>query len=155
MTWLIIFGLIFLGLLLVFLEVAFLPGLIVGIAGGALTISGVVMAYSEFGMTIGNYTLLGSFVANIILIFAGLKFVAKKFSLKDNIGSKVNLLDNDKVRAGDTGTSFTALRPNGKALINGERMEVYSTGEYIDKDAKIVVAKIAEDKIFVRQHNVQ
>lgn len=155
MTWMIIFGLIFIGLLLVFVEVIFIPGTtVVGIIGGVLMIIGIYFVYKEYGNEIGNYTLGFSVLANVILLIVGFKFItSNKATLNASIDSKVNILDLEKIKIGDNGTTFTVLRPNGKAIINGERVEVYSVGEYIDKDTSVEVSKIADNKIFVKPKN--
>ena len=50
---------------------------------------------------------------------------------------------------GKTGTSVTVLRPSGIALIGGERVDVVTHGEFIDKDAPLRVVEIEGGRIVV------
>jgi membrane-bound serine protease (ClpP class) len=71
--------------------------------------------------------------------------------LKTNIDSKVNVIDDIKVKVGDTGKADSRLVPAGKAFINGEYFEVRTTGEFIDPGTELVVTKVEFNKIFVKR----
>ncbi|MBF0780491.1 MULTISPECIES: NfeD family protein [unclassified Granulicatella] len=51
------------------------------------------------------------------------------------------------------GVSLTSLRPVGKAKINGDEIEVITSGEMIDANEAIVVYKVEGNKILVRRDN--
>ena len=53
--------------------------------------------------------------------------------------------------AGKRGTAASPLRPAGIALIEGERVDVVSQGEYIAADAPIEVVRVDGNRIVVRQ----
>ena len=61
-----------------------------------------------------------------------------------SIISKNNLL-------GVEGVAFTSLRPSGTVLINDERVDVVTGGEYVEKDEKIQVISVEGRKIVVRK----
>ena len=61
--------------------------------------------------------------------------------------------DPAKIKVGDSGKTFSDLKPNGKAVINEERTEVYSTGEYVDREVDVEVIRIEEGKIYVKPKN--
>jgi membrane-bound serine protease (ClpP class) len=63
------------------------------------------------------------------------------------------LPEQTSAKVGEEGVTVSQLRPNGKALINDEKMEVYSLGEYVDINVKVKVIKIADSKIFVKPIN--
>ena len=49
------------------------------------------------------------------------------------------------------GTAVTILRPAGMALIDGKRVDVVTRGEYIEKDAAIIVTAVTGNQIIVRK----
>lgn len=54
---------------------------------------------------------------------------------------------------GKKGKVIAPLRPAGTAVIDGERVDVVSFGDYINKDAEIEVVKIEGSKLLVKQIN--
>ena len=53
---------------------------------------------------------------------------------------------------GKKGKVIAPLRPAGTALIDGERVDVVSFGDYIDKDSEIEVVKIEGSKLLVKKY---
>jgi len=152
MSLVIIIVFIALGLIFIFVEIFLIPGTaFVGVLGAILAIAGVVLAYAQLGTAAGNIALAVSSVGFLAMLFTGFKRISEmKWGLKENIQSRVNVLEEDLVKVGDEGIAFSDLRPGGKALINDLRLEVYSTGEFISKDAKIAVTKVTSNKIYVK-----
>ncbi len=147
-------GVILLGLLIVVVEIFFLPGTtVIGILGGIIVVAGLYLAFAEHGTKTGSIMLLCTLVMTCILVYGGFKtYSSGKIALKDVIGSKTNLLE-ESIAQGDEGVTVTHLKMNGKAMIKGKKVEVFSQGEYIESGKKIKVVKIAENKIFVKQLN--
>ena len=143
---------ILLGLLLVVTEIFLTPGTtFVGIAGLIVLGIGIYYSFAEYGLTIGASVLLGSALLIGLLTYKGIQRMENsQFSVKATIDSKVNEFDYSNIDVGDEGTTITALRPEGKAYINDDRVTVFSNGEYIDPDSTIVVIKIVDNKIFVQ-----
>lgn len=52
---------------------------------------------------------------------------------------------------GDCGKTLTRLRPAGKAMINGRRMDVIAQGEMIDEGRMVEVVEIEGIRIVVRE----
>ena len=52
---------------------------------------------------------------------------------------------------GKRGTTVTALRPSGIAMIDGVRVDVSSEAEFIDKDAEIEVVSTDGMKVLVKR----
>jgi membrane-bound ClpP family serine protease len=50
---------------------------------------------------------------------------------------------------GKEGVAVTNLRPSGIALIDGRRLDVVSRGEYIEKNAPIIVSAVTGNQIIV------
>ncbi len=68
--WTLIVALILIGLLLVILEIVFVPGTtIVGLAGVVLAGVGILFAYREFGNETGWYVLLGTAGLTAVALF--------------------------------------------------------------------------------------
>ena len=152
MTFGFIVAIILLGLLLVFFEIFLIPGTsLFGIAGGIALVAGVIMIYSYYGSKWGNIAAAITFVALIIAVIAGFRVIqSNKLGMNAEITGKVNELEK-QYKVGDKGTAVTEFRPNGKGLFSGNKIEVYSTGEYIQRDSEIEIIKITNDKIFVKQ----
>ena len=51
-----------------------------------------------------------------------------------------------------SGSTFSPLRPAGIAVIDGERVDVVSDGEFIDAGMPIVVTRVDGNRIVVRRH---
>ena len=147
----IIGALILLGLALVFLEIFFIPGTtLFGIAGGVALIIGVSLVYVYFGNDWGHRILLGSLVAVVIAILLGFRVIqSNKLAMKAQVDGRVNELQTS-VMVGDIGHTVSVLRPNGKANFNGTKAEVYSQGDYIERDSQVIITRITSDKIFVK-----
>ena len=149
--WLVIAALILAGLLLIIVEVVFIPGTtVVGLLGLIFTIVGIVFGYSHFGSEIGFYILLGStFAAAGALYLSFRKGAWKKFSHQSSIDSKVNEGIADHLTAGEEGTSTSVLRPMGSAEFNGKIFEVKTNGEFVNNGVRIRIVKIRLNDILV------
>jgi len=72
----------------------------------------------------------------------------KKIALNDAIDSRINEIK-ETIEVGDIGITISKLAPAGKGLIQGEVVEIHSTGELIEKNVKVKVVKIEGYKIYV------
>lgn len=143
--------LIFLGLLLLLIEFAVIPGVtIAGIGGFVLLGLSVYIAFAEYGTGIGFLTLTFVLVASPLLIVYFFKSKSgKKMVLESLIDGKVETVDNEKIHVGDTGKTVGRLAPSGKVKINGEVLEAQSVSGYVDHNTEIKVIKILTNKIIV------
>jgi membrane-bound ClpP family serine protease len=71
--------------------------------------------------------------------------------LNTKIDSKVNEVDESKIKVGSEGMTVSRLAPGGKAVFDGEVAEVFSSHDFIDENREIVVLKIEGSKITVKQ----
>ena len=101
----------------------------------------------------------GFVVADVILIpisvIVGLKLLAKspatlrkELSSEDGVTSQPSEMEK---YIGMEGVAVTDLRLAGTAVINGKRLDVVSRGEYLEKDARIVVSAVTGNQIIVRE----
>ncbi|WP_372936526.1 NfeD family protein [Mariniphaga sediminis] len=147
--------LILLGLLLLLIEFAVIPGVtIAGIGGFVLLGISVYIAFTEYGTGIGFLTLTFVLIASPLLIFYFFKSkTGKKMVLDSLIDGKVETVDAQKIQVGDTGKTIGRLAPSGKVKVSGEVVEAQSTGAFIDHNTEIKVLKILTNKIIVEPVN--
>jgi len=153
MSWTVIIVLIVIGLLFLLLEVMVVPGTtLVGILGFILMVIGIWQAYTLYGRPAGHYTIAATVVATVIVLTLALKSKTwKRLMLKTKIEGKVNIIEESKVKAGDSGITISRLAPAGNARINNVLYEVHSTGAFIDEGIEIVIVKIDQNQIIVKQ----
>ncbi len=152
MFWLVVVTLILIGLAFLLLEILVIPGTgVAGIIGFILLGIGVWQAYDYYGTYTGHWVLAGTFVGTIAVLAYSLRAKTwRRVALKSAISSRVNILDEEKLKPGDSGKSISRLAPMGKALIGTEYYEVRTLGEFIDPGEDIVIEKIEDHKIFVK-----
>lgn len=155
MTLFAIILLILLGLLLLLIEFAVIPGVTIAGIGGFLLLGGsVYIAFTQYGTGAGFITLAIVLVAAPAMIYYFFKSKSgKKMILESNITGKVETFNIEKITVGDLGKSIGRLAPSGKAKINGEVVEAQSTGSFIDHNTEIRVLKILSNKIIVEPIN--
>ena len=153
MNWILIATFIIIGLIFLALEILVIPGVgIAGIIGFILIIVGVWQTYAGHGMMAGHLVLAGTFVLTISTLVLSLRGKTwRKLALSTAIDSKVNVIDEENLKPGDTGRTVSRLAPMGKALINGEFYEVSTNGDFIDQQTEVVVLKIDHNKIIVKR----
>ncbi|MBQ7711186.1 MAG: hypothetical protein IJT39_05090 [Bacteroidales bacterium] len=143
---------LFVGLLLLTLEIVALPGGIAGVAGIAIMGFGIWQCYSLYGVTAGHWALLCCIVACVILLIIFMKSKTwKRFSLNDESDSKVNQIDNHNIHVGSRGSTVARLAPTGKALIDGELVEVHAINQFIDPNKPIEVVSVEGYRIDVKE----
>ncbi len=153
MSWTVIIVLIVIGLVFLLLEVLVVPGTtVVGILGFVLMVIGIWQAYTLYGKPAGHYTIAATVLATIIVLVIALKSKTwQRLMLKSKIDGKVNIVEESKVKVGDSGLTITRLAPAGNARINNVLYEVHSTGTFIDEGTEILIVKIDQSKIIVKQ----
>ena len=143
------------GIAFIFIEI-FVPGMIIGLTG-CLAILGSIFLCSR------NYPSMTFYVILLELIFAGIAIIlARKLLPKTKFGNNIILskresknkgfIARDKLKnmEGKEGIAWTLLRPAGKVKIDGEKFDVVTDGDYIQKNEKVKVVKI-NGKIVVRK----
>ena len=65
--------------------------------------------------------------------------------------SHADSFESMKINIKDKGLCISKLRPSGKADFNGNRVDVISEGEFINKDEAIEVIELTKNKIIVRR----
>ncbi len=143
------------GMLVIIAEI-FIPsfGLLSLIALGifAYSLTLVFTTISTFAGMI--FTGLDIVLLPIMIIF-GIKILAKSpLSLKRELsrqGGVVSQKQELEVFINQEGIAATNLRPAGMAMINSQRLDVVTDGEYVDKESPIVVTGISGNRIIVEK----
>lgn len=145
---------ILIGLILIILEVLFLPGLITGIIGGLFIIFGIVYATLNFGFSAGAVSLAFSLLSMILLfiLFKKLK-VWNRFVL--NYAQTSSILKDKKLNGSDllgkTGITLTDLRPAGFILVENRKFDAQTNGEFIPKNSQVEIISVNGIKITVKK----
>lgn len=154
MDWVTLILLLLAGIILIVIEIIFVPGTtILGIIGVALVVFGVIIGYSKFGSGIGTIILISTVVVGGTVTFLSFRSgLWKQFALKSTNESRFN--DDIKIEhlLGAEGVTLSACRPYGKAEIYDSTYEVKTLGIYLTAGAKVRVTKVDKNnKIYVEQ----
>lgn len=145
----------FVGLVLLCIEVFVTPG------WGVMGIMGLIFMFASVFVAMGDpnkaaiATLTAMAITGAIFYWALKKLphssIWKRLALESTQSSAggYNAVDTRNDMEGAVGTAVTDLKPGGVALLNDERLDVISRGEYIKKDSPIRVIKIDGMKIVV------
>jgi membrane-bound ClpP family serine protease len=148
----VVIALLLLGILLLLLEILFVPGTtIVGVGGIILLAIGIYLAYDFIGPTAGHLSLASSVVVTFLALIILLKGETwKRMALDTKTkGKSVEQLEKLLV-IGERGKTISRLNPAGKALFKDKILEVSTTGEFVDEDVNIEVVKLDQNRIKVK-----
>ena len=151
MEWLTVLSLIIVGLILIVVEVIFVPGTtIVGFIGFGIVITGLWLGYGYFNETTFWIIFWGTTVFSAVLFYWVFRTKPwQQFALKSSSQSKVNEGEMDGLKEGDEGVTVSVLRPVGKAEIGDKTIEVTTLGNYVQSGIAIRVIKISSHHILV------
>ncbi|MBN2526562.1 MAG: hypothetical protein JXR76_09215 [Deltaproteobacteria bacterium] len=146
--------LIFVGEILLGLEVFVIPGFGAGgILGVIALISAAVVAGSTYGVLWGVTVFVASGFLSFVGVLLGMKskMIQKRFVLDttQQRGSGTAHSFGDLV--GKRGVAITALRPAGTARIENRRLDVVTEGGFIDVGSPVEVTLIDGPRVVVRQ----
>jgi membrane-bound serine protease (ClpP class) len=149
---------LFLGIVLIFLEVFVIPGFgIAGIAGITMTIGSLVLIMLNNDFFNFEFVPLGdivmAFLATVgglaggalLLFFGGAKLsntrAFQRIALTDAQNSSEGYTVNFQSESmrGKRGIAHTVLRPSGKIMIDSELFDAFTRGEYIERGDTIEV----------------
>jgi len=142
-----------LGLTLIIIELFVLMGTFkVGFLGLIVLFVAMFFTYSTYGAEVGHLTLGLTSVFTIMVTVAGIRYMQNnEVGLEKSIEGRVNEIDQLLVAVGDFGKAFGDLRLAGSAEINGKIHEVESEQEYIDDNSTVLVTRVTDFKIYVKE----
>ena len=147
--WLLELGLYLLGLLLIFLEL-FIP------SGGVLGIGSLIcIIYSIYSMFQKDYTAVAwsAIVVTVLYVIVVVRFWVKRMTLAENLATSVATgsdVEGARSLVGLEGVTDTALRPAGIARVDGRRLDVVTSGSFLEPGETIVVVEVSGNRIVVR-----
>ncbi|WP_163712963.1 NfeD family protein [Mangrovibacterium lignilyticum] len=155
MTILIILFLIFLGIILLLLEFAVVPGItIAGIGGVLLLGASIYLAFDTYGILAGLLTTAFVLIASPLLVLRFFKSrTGKKMVLESEITGKVDEIDTNIIHPGDEGITVGRLAPTGKVRINNQTMEAKAMTGFIDQQVSIRVVEVLKTQVIVEPIN--
>lgn len=143
------------GIVLLLIEV-FAPTFgILGILGAISVFSGVVLAAyntKQAALHLGIAFALAVVVVVIVVRVFKHRGVWNRFILRDQLTTEQGYSSSadHKQWLGRTGVALSPLRPAGTALIDGERLDVVTTGEFIAAHSAVEVVHVEGMRIVVR-----
>ena len=151
LDWVTVILLIVIGLVLIIVELVFIPGTtLIGILGFVLAGIGIWIGYAALGTTIGHFILGSSvLIAGVAFFYSFRTDAWSRFALNDQIKSRVNDEHPHTLQIGETGITVSALRPQGTGLFNDQRHEVQTKGEFVAPNTQIRIISLNQNKITV------
>ena len=151
--------LIAIGILLVFIEILILPGFgAAGVPGIIIFCVGIGMIWSKSGP---KTALIFTSIALIFVIPIAILLLSL---IRETAIGKTFILDaaesSDQgyhaapreltALVGKSGKTITPLRPAGVALINGQRVDIVTQGEFVEPETEIEVIQVEGSRVVVR-----
>lgn len=151
--------LIAIGILLIFVEILILPGFgAAGIPGITIFLVGIGMIWVKSGYVTALV------YASVALVFVIPMSIICLTLLRDSsVGKSLILSASEKAEegfqaapqsltalVGKSGKTVTPLRPAGVAMINGQRVDIVTQGEFIAPETEIEVILVEGSRVVVR-----
>ena len=152
MELLILSSLLLTGLILLLVEILFIPGTtIVGILGFAVSLIGLVFAFLNFDYSVALWISGVTVVVNFAAVWYGFSSgVWNRFSLKSSMQGGAFDGRTHGLEVGMRGTSISDIKPFGKASFSEELYEVKSESGFIEVGKTVEIIKIENNKIIVK-----
>lgn len=145
------------GFLFLFLEIAIIPGFgAAGIIGLLMLGSGLVLAYMKLTTSMAVAATFAAGVGLVLLIVWFFYYfphtsIGKKFVLETESSVEDGCIGVQDLRkfVGKEGVTTTMLRPSGIALVEGERLDVISDCEFVEKGTPIKIVKESGGRLVI------
>lgn len=146
------------GLILIAVEVFFIPGFGVAGVGGFIAIFASVFVATP-DPTTAIRTIVIALLASVVLIILLARILPtrryfSKIILRketDTDSGYVSFSSEMNALKGKSGKAYTALRPSGTARIEEAFVDVITQGEYIKQDAEITVVDVVGGRVIVEE----
>ena len=136
-------------------EVIIPSGGLLGMLAAGLIGYSLYSVFTDVSVNAGYLFLTADVVSLPVIVIIGLKMLARSpAALKTELSAESGVTSQSarlESFLGKTGTAVSDLRPSGVALIEDQRVDVISRGEYIEKGAEIVVAVVTGNQIIVEE----
>jgi len=143
------------GVLVIIAEIIIPSGGLLAILATGLFGYSLYIVFSQVSASAGMVFVMADIIVIPILIYFGIKILAKSpVTLRARLSKKDGVTSQDMEQnryLGMEGRAVTDLRPSGVAIINQNRIDVVTRGEYIGKQTEIVVTAVRGNQIIVKQ----
>lgn len=129
--------------------------------GVLLLIAAGLLGYSLYSVftTISFGVGLSFVIADIVILpfvgLAGLKMLSRSpMALRSSLSKDAGVVSYDETLSdlvGREGKALTDLRPAGTVKIGGERVDVVTRGDYIDRGDTVVVTRVEGSRVVVKK----
>ena len=155
------------GLVLLVVEIAFIPGFgIVGLAGILSMVASLLLtrlpsyqwwSLDQISAVIGQLALsmILAIVGAAILLRALPRFALfNRLILRSETSAKEGYVgtptDRDSGLVGQEGVALTALRPTGMGMFGGKRLDIIAEGEFVEEQTAVRVVEARGNRVIVR-----
>lgn len=143
------------GVVVIIAEIVLPSGGLLSIIAAGLFGYSLYTVFTEVSAFAGMVFVVADVILLPVVLIAGIKLLAVSPVILRTRLSKTNgySSQSESLNAfnGASGTALTTLRPAGTALINDQRVDVVSRGDYIEKGAVVVVVAVDGNRVVVRQ----
>ncbi|WP_194777288.1 NfeD family protein [Pararhodonellum marinum] len=152
MTWFLLISLLTIGLILVLVEILFVPGTtIVGILGLLVSAAGIYYGFMVFEASTA-WTILGLMVLahTGLLVYGFSSGVWTRFALKETMSSRSH---DDRLlglEVGMKGKAISDIKPFGKAEFGDIIYEVKSESGFVRNGTAVIIHRLENNKIIIK-----
>lgn len=143
------------GVLVVIAEIVIPSAGLLALLALSLFGTSLYLVFTDISTIAGVAFATADLVLTPALVLAGIKMLVRSpVTLHTELSSQQGVTSQSPELAaylGQEGRALTDLRPTGMAKIVGKRVDVVSRGEYIEKDAELVVLAVTGNQIVVAQ----
>jgi membrane-bound ClpP family serine protease len=143
------------GILVIIAEIIIPSGGILGILAAGVFGYSLYIVFSQVSTTAGMMFVLADLAIIPVLVYFGIRFLAKSpVTLRVRLSKRDGVTSQDAAQnalLGMEGRTVTDLRPSGMAIIDRQRVDVVTRGEYLEKETDIVVTAVRGNQIVVKQ----
>ena len=141
------------GILLLLIEVAIIPGFgVAGVFGLFLLGIGTFMVWGMFGATMGALSLALSIIISMAVVWLFFKSRAsRRLVREEKITGDSSDVPSLTHLVGRRGVVVKPLRPSGVVEVDGAPYDVVSQGQFIDQGTAVVVIRISTNSLVVEK----
>ena len=143
------------GILVIIAEIIIPSGGILALLAAGLFGYSLYLVFTQLSTSAGMAFVIADLILIPILVYFGIKFLAKSpVTLRTKLSKENGVTaqspdQNDYL--GSLGLAITNLRPSGVATIEDQRLDVVTRGEYLEKQTEIIVIAVRGNQIVVKQ----
>lgn len=153
MAWFILISLLVIGIILVLVEVLFIPGTtLVGVLGVIVTAVGIYYGFKAFDYDLALTILVLAVITNLLVITYGFRSgVWNNFSLKDKITSRSFDDRLSGLEVGQKGKTVSDFRPYGEAEFGDKIYEAKSERGFLSQGTDVYIERLENNRIIINK----